>query len=214
MKFKIIRKAHQSISAWTGGTTTELFIFPVDASYPKRDFLFRLSSATIEAESSVFTSLPGFSRILMILDGVIEISHQEKYSKILSKSDQDHFDGSWKTTSTGRAIDFNLMMVNGLHGLVEMMLLAENEKKFFRTAQNSGFTGIYVFLGTTFLNIDNESVILDTGDFAIIEKLNTEEMEITAPKAAEIILSSIQTADNADHPFPWLHTLPLHGGSN
>lgn len=202
MKYNIFRKAGQRISTWPGGTTTELFIYPEDAAYPKRNFMFRLSSATVEAERSVFTSLPGFKRILMILDGEIEISHEGKYKKILRKSEKDFFNGSWNTTSKGKAVDFNLMMANGLQGSVEMIFLAEGQRKQIKTEQNTDFTGMYIFLGKIVLNIENETVILESGDFLMIEKSNNKSLEITAETSTEIILSSIRITDNDGHPCP------------
>lgn len=58
-EIKVITKEQQKTSTWSGGTTTQLAIYPEDADYGKRNFTWRLSSATVEAEESVFTSLPG-----------------------------------------------------------------------------------------------------------------------------------------------------------
>ena len=43
-------------SKWSGGETTELYIYPADYQYKKRDFLFRISRATIPKEKSIFTN--------------------------------------------------------------------------------------------------------------------------------------------------------------
>lgn len=37
-----------AVSRWSGGTTTQLAIFPPGASYADRDFLWRVSSAAVE----------------------------------------------------------------------------------------------------------------------------------------------------------------------
>jgi environmental stress-induced protein Ves len=57
------------INNWSGGITTQLAIYPKDANYKKQNFQFRISTATVEIEESVFTKLPGVSRKLMILNG-------------------------------------------------------------------------------------------------------------------------------------------------
>ena len=44
-------------SKWSGGSTTELFIWPKDASYAERRFNIRISTATVDVESSTFTRL-------------------------------------------------------------------------------------------------------------------------------------------------------------
>ena len=48
-------------SAWSGGTTTELFLYPEGGSYAARDFLFRISSATVDLEESDFQRCPAWS---------------------------------------------------------------------------------------------------------------------------------------------------------
>ena len=37
-----------STSKWSGGSTTELFIWPKDASYAERRFNIRISTATVD----------------------------------------------------------------------------------------------------------------------------------------------------------------------
>ena len=41
---------------WSGGKTYEYYIFPETADYQNKDFLFRISSATIESKPSNFTN--------------------------------------------------------------------------------------------------------------------------------------------------------------
>ena len=65
----ILKAADQTSSIWSGGTTTQLAIFPFDAKYEDRNFIFRISTAKVHHEHTVFSSLKGFSRSLMILEG-------------------------------------------------------------------------------------------------------------------------------------------------
>ena len=46
--FKVIKKQQRRINSWSGGITQELYIYPEDASYEKRDFKFRISIAVNE----------------------------------------------------------------------------------------------------------------------------------------------------------------------
>lgn len=109
--------SEQKTSTWSGGTTTELAIFPKNALYLERNFDFRISTATVDVEKSDFTSLVGFSRFLMILDGEMELIHEtfedsnevNQYTKKLKQFDFDFFDGSWKTESIGKVRDFNVI---------------------------------------------------------------------------------------------------------
>ena len=50
MKCKIFSPEQQRVSSWSGGQTRELYIAGGAADYAARDFLLRLSSATVETE--------------------------------------------------------------------------------------------------------------------------------------------------------------------
>lgn len=102
-----------SVAEWSGGTTTQLAIWPKGADYAKRNFIWRVSSAKVEDEESVFTSLPGVSRCLMILDGQLRLVHEGHYDIRLGRFEQDNFDGGWLSRSYGRVTDFNLMTTSG-----------------------------------------------------------------------------------------------------
>jgi len=202
MKYKILRQTEQKVTKWAGGTTTELFVFPQSSSYLKRNFCFRLSTATVKAESSLFTSLPGYTRILMILEGRIEIHHEGKYSKVLKKYDQDTFDGSWTTISRGRAVDFNLMMAQSVNGSLRMIHLTKNENLVFNPDFNNAFSGVYVFKGQVRLSFKSELIVLEKGDFFLVDGLKNDPIKILPEIDAEIVISSIQTTDNVRHPSP------------
>ena len=98
MEIKKIGRDACRVSSWSGGTTTELSIAPENGNYQSRDFLWRLSSATVELEESTFTPLPDVDRIILTLEG--EISPHR-------------FDGASETKSQGRVTDFNLMLRKG-----------------------------------------------------------------------------------------------------
>lgn len=106
---KIHAFQHASTIAWSGGTTTELLIFPKGSLYAERTFGFRISTATIEVESSDFTSLPQYNRLLTVLEGNLEIIHEGRYMRRLSRFENDAFHGSWKTSSRGKARDLNVI---------------------------------------------------------------------------------------------------------
>ncbi|NLL36968.1 MAG: HutD family protein [Fretibacterium sp.] len=109
MKLSLIRKEEQPVGVWAGGTTTQLAIWPEGADYASRRFDWRLSSARVELEESDFTPLPGFHRILMVLEGAIDLVHEGVRTVHLKAFDQDSFEGAWSTRSFGRCVDFNLM---------------------------------------------------------------------------------------------------------
>src|SRR6476660_8146686 len=79
---------------WASGTSTEIFIYPSNGSFADRNFLFRISTATVEAEESTFTFFEGITRHLMILKGELELIHEGRYTKHLKPYDQDTFSGN------------------------------------------------------------------------------------------------------------------------
>lgn len=120
---RLLRRAAQKTIAWSGGTTTEIAIHPADSAYSRRDFLWRASSATVEADESEFTSLPGFWRLIMVLEGELELEHAGHHRARLLPFEQDAFDGAWITRSRGRARDFNLMLAEGCTGRLRVISL-------------------------------------------------------------------------------------------
>lgn len=113
MKITKIDAAAQTVSRWSGGTTTQLAISPAQAVYAERDFLWRVSSAVVELPESDFTPLPDYDRILMILNGELMLSHDGGEEYTLQAFEQTSFDGASHTFSRGQVTDFNLMMRKG-----------------------------------------------------------------------------------------------------
>ena len=115
-------------SDWSGGRTTELAIFPPGAAYARRDFLWRVSSATVELEESEFTALPDYWRLIATLEGEITLRHNGGAPLLLRPLKVHGFDGAWATHSSGRCRDFNLMLRKG-RAEGEMELLSQEEKR-------------------------------------------------------------------------------------
>lgn len=112
MEIKIIDESQFSTSVWSGGKTTEMYLYPQDASYKERNFLFRISSATVEDETSVFTRLPGIHREILLLNGSMVLQHGKGVPVTLQPYEPHAFEGEWETVSHGKATDFNVMYQN------------------------------------------------------------------------------------------------------
>lgn len=112
-----IKKEDMPVSNWSGGSTTEIMIFPKGARYADREFLFRISTAQVELESSDFTSLPDYLRVIASLEGELELTHTlrcgELKKRIIPLETVHYFDGSLPTHCVGRARDLNLMLKKG-----------------------------------------------------------------------------------------------------
>ncbi|MDR0511521.1 MAG: HutD family protein, partial [Treponema sp.] len=80
----LTRKDELSVSNWSGGSTTQLFLHPAGSSYAARDFQVRVSSATVDQTPSNFTSLPRFHRVLMPLSAPLRLVFENHGEAALS----------------------------------------------------------------------------------------------------------------------------------
>ena len=146
MKNNIIVRTEKDykVSKWSGGDTTELYLYPEDGDYKSGNFQLRISSATVEADQSEFTSLPGVERYLMIFQGHLDMVHGEKEKVSLEPYEVDHFDGGVPTVSYGKVVDFNLMLKNGAGGRMEALCLDKGEEKRIQPEGGENFLAIYV----------------------------------------------------------------------
>ncbi|PJB57321.1 MAG: hypothetical protein CO098_11920, partial [Bacteroidetes bacterium CG_4_9_14_3_um_filter_41_19] len=180
------------VSDWSGGTTTQLYIFPPDASYQKRNFIFRLSTARVEMEKSEFTSLPGVTRKIMILDGEIRINHQNHYAKNLRKFDVDTFEGDWKTTSVGRCTDFNLMTTEKISVDLTAVVIEENQLLDYPVEPGWDWLIIYLYSGHINMHLDNDFFDLGPGNLLVISNVTSSALHLKAAKKSELVFSKVK----------------------
>lgn len=178
-----IRKADLKTSKWSGGTTTELFIHPKTTNYKQRDFDFRLSTATVEVETSVFTPLHGVARTLMVLDGEMKLFHEGHHEISLGPFDQDHFQGGWHTRSEGKCVDLNLMCRGNANGKMKpFSMMKSNQQSIAFTAKNNL---IYCYSGS----IECKGFIVDAGDVLVFE--GEGSVEVTCVQGGDFILVEV-----------------------
>ncbi|MGE7903233.1 HutD/Ves family protein [Peribacillus sp. NPDC094092] len=168
---KIIRKSEQITSLWSGGKTTQLAIYPEDGDYSKREFNWRISTADVEVDESIFTHLPGIQRIIMILDGEMLLDHKGNHRVQLQPFEQDRFDGGWTTRSMGRVTDFNLMLAEGCEGDLSKIHLNDGiHSEVLGNGQSMKRSEVYYcFKGKSRMSIDEkETIVLGQGDLVIV----------------------------------------------
>ena len=178
---KIIKHASIKVSNWSGGTTSELYIYPENSNYKDLDFKFRLSKATIEVEQSIFTPLPNVKRKLMLLDGELELIHKHQHSKKLKPLEFDSFSGSWNTKSIGKATDFNLMMLGNTEGDFKVFSTQKPRSIIFN--QSSGVSVFYVAKGS--INLLNSEV--NSGELIIFDEPTNQPIQINFSENSDII---------------------------
>jgi drug/metabolite transporter (DMT)-like permease len=171
----ITKKEEQNTSNWSGGTTTQLAIYPDDAVYSECNFKWRISSAKVNVGESTFTNLPGISRVIMIVDGKLKLEHEGHHKVELNPFEQDSFSGEWNTKSYGKVTDFNLMMNSECEGSLEAILLGEKECTNIILENNKeGFDNIsdalYCVNGEGRVLVNNKKINVLKGDFVLIDR--------------------------------------------
>jgi uncharacterized protein len=175
--FSIKSSADYKTINWSGGTSTEVYIYPPTADFSTRDFGFRLSIATVVIEESTFTSLKDIHRILLLLEGAFTLSHKHHHTKSLQPFEQDQFEGDWETHCKGTGKDFNLLFKSPYKGSIEVVT---NETVLLDTQH------ILIF------SLDNNGIVEDVElkkeDVLIIENLELIKHQKVALKGKFIVV--------------------------
>ena len=168
----LLRANDFQVSDWSGGKTKQLYLFPPTGHYSKREFDYRLSTATVEVAESEFSDLSGFHRILMSLDHPIRLlnaSQQEE--KVLEPFTPYFFEGSDSITSRGTCTDFNLIYSDHYQG---QMIAVSNEQEL---ARDEEIQFIYTLTNLTVAGTDFSPLDLKPNQLLIVEK-ETQETEL------------------------------------
>lgn len=196
----VVRREEQKTSKWGGGVTTELAIWPRGADYASRGFEWRISTARVELEESVFTALPGVSRWLMMLDGEIHLTHEgirELDMKPFAPTAQ--FDGAWKTKSKGRCVDFNLMTKEGYTGGLGYVPAGAASVKVFENCKSQSWEAFYCLVPSLELSVEDERRLLHRGDFMLLGVTGVHNpIDITITCADNIITAARATVKRTD----------------
>lgn len=177
---------------WAGGTTTECFIYPRTATYDQRNFSFRLSTATVEANTSEFTSLPEVLRTLMVLDGKMTLTHEGQHTSTLSKFDIDVFEGAWKTTSEGTCTDFNLMTMGDAKGTLEGLAIDKNQIIDYPLKDSANWLFMYVYVGKVSIYINNEKHTVNQGDVLVLENPSLISLQVKGRQDSEVVFCHVK----------------------
>ena len=195
MQTRAYKVETQKTTAWAGGATTELFLWPEGASYQARDFLWRLSTARIDQSPSVFTSLPAYERILIPLTGELTLAHEGGAPFTLERFHAHRFDGAWDTVSVGCVRDFNLMLQKGrAKGHLEALHVTREERVRLKLKQSAQhFQAAYCFEGSARIHWGEESLSLASGELMLLEQPPGELALLPQNgAAATLLLAEIQ----------------------
>lgn len=186
---KILKEEDFNISTWSGGKTTELFIYPEGSEYSKRDFKMRISSATVELETSNFTKLDSIHRFITPLDNELKLTHNNNEFINLKPFEVYEFDGDIETISFGKVKDFNLMLAHGVNGRLKNFYI--DEKKHIIILANSGFNILYSYDCLFRISIDEEEFMLYPNEILVMESNEMKNIKIQSNESSNILLSDI-----------------------
>jgi environmental stress-induced protein Ves len=185
MKEKIVKKEDFITTKWAGGETDQLAIYPEDAIFSKKDFLWRISSATFTSTESKFSDFSGYQRYILPLEGKLRVYHEGLYNRELDKYEVEYFDGSWSTSSenTMDCRDYNFIVKNG--NLAKMQILKEGDEYLLK-----GSKIVTIFSMDDFvLNLKGQKENRDIDGFSlfILEIDDEEKISITRANSPVII---------------------------
>lgn len=169
MKIIIISKETIKPTVWDGGETFEYFIYPENSSYANRDFLYRISAATIDKIPSEFTKFDNYQRFLVMLSNTLFINkngNKESYSV----NDVFKFESNNQITSYTKGKDFNLMIRNDV-----------KKADVFLANDTVELSESVVFLfakTTTILTINKTEFFLQPYDLLFIENKNLDKITV------------------------------------
>ena len=169
--FRLIKILDHKTTEWAGGKTSEIFIWPSDGNYSTREFDWRLSSATVEIPESDFSMLEGFDRFITVIDGELNLSHEDAVNHIINGNRVYGFSGAAKTHSIGKAKDFNLIYKSGekCKMLRRELERGQNVKLKISTG---GFAAIY----------------LVSGEVEVTLEKNEKDMSIHSLESSDVII--------------------------
>ena len=187
------------VSQWSGGTTTQVAIAPAGAIYADRDFLWRISSASVDLDESDFTALPDYHRWISTLKGGMTLSHEGGEKIVLAPYEVHQFDGGVDTHSWGRCTDFNLMLRKGkCQGVVRSLKLAAGEQAAvsFESAPSEQFPAadllIFCGEGKATVTLGEEKVVLEVLHSALVKNAVGLSVTVEAAEAAAFMIAEVQ----------------------
>ncbi|UUF12310.1 MULTISPECIES: HutD family protein [Flavobacterium] len=167
MKISLFSKKDSKPSIWSGGLTYEYMIYPKTANYTDRDFVFRISSATIEKVPSEFTKFKGYYRYLVMLDNCLDIE-VNKEKKVYEKYEIIEFNSDDEVTSYTNGMDFNWMISEKI---------SRHKLEITNSNQICNAQVIILFtLHTTSIKINEKSYYLEPYDLLVIENQEKENI--------------------------------------
>ena len=161
----LLRVNDFQVSDWSGGKTKQLYLSPPTGHYGKRNFDYRLSTATVELAESQFSDLSGFHRILMSLDQTLHLHNASRQEEtVLAPFTPYIFEGSDSITSRGTCTDFNLIYSDHYQG--QMIAISDGQE----LSRDEEIQFIYALGDLTVTGTDLPALNLEADELLIVEQ--------------------------------------------
>lgn len=190
MKIEYYTKDNFNTSLWQGGKTTELLILPKDSSYKERNFVARLSSATIETSSSEFTILDGIKRFITPITHPFLLESNIKKTFLLKPFEVYEFQGDEKTYSYGMSQDFNLMLKR--EKADGWMKTIEDKKEIIVDVENETLLWFFSPCASIDLKLNGYSKTMEEYSLLLIKDCKEKILTIQLSKIAPLIFGGIK----------------------
>lgn len=151
MPTHLVAATEFNTSKWSGGSSTQLWIYPKGSSLEARDFAFRLSSAQVES-SGPFSDFSGYDRLLILLQGRMELTFRPsgQIKALAPDSEALHFDGGTEVYAellSGSVTDFNLFVPNGIAKEATRLKLGPQQRWHQPPMSGAKIYGVYLRQG-------------------------------------------------------------------
>ena len=189
MAFRIVSQFNKA--PWSGGSTTELFIWPEESSFKSGQYAFRLSLAEIKDEYSVFTSLPGTQRTFMLLEGAVTLKHHKHHEKELKPFEKDQFEGGWHTEGRGTGRVLNLITKDIKSSDLRHCHIKKEERIILERPTENQIALVYLHCGSISLLANNHSFVLKSGQLA---QYSQDSLLIEAKENSHLVLIQVNSS--------------------
>ena len=193
MKIECYIKDNFKTSTWSGGETTELLILPDESTYKERNFVLRLSSATIESSTSEFTILTGIKRFITPITNPFLLESDIKKTFLLKPFEIYEFSGDEKTCSYGMSQDFNLML--NTEKADGWMKTTKNKKEIIVNAKNDTLLWFFAPFSSFDLTINDYSKTMEEYSLLVLKEFSEKTFTIKLSKVSPLIFGGIEYKD-------------------
>lgn len=180
MKITKISKDTLTPTIWDGGETFEYYIYPENSLYANRNFLFRISAASIAKVPSTFTKFKDYQRFLVMLGTNLNVNNNGK-DESYTPNDIFKFDSDSDIISYTKGNDFNLMVSKKIE-TADVFFLKD------RIQSNQPF--VFFFAITDhWIEVNKQKVDLKKNDLLLIE--NKDQFDILLRPEHSVLVGSL-----------------------